>query len=140
MDLIDTLSISASGLSAQRVRLQTVASNMANARTTRTEDGGPYQRRMPVFEAQTEAFGGILEKNLARVAVTEIKADEGEPLQVFDPGHPDADEFGYVAYPNINVLEEMVDLMTTARTYEANTNVVKTTQDMASTALDIGRL
>jgi flagellar basal-body rod protein FlgC len=140
MDLIDTLSISASGLSAQRVRLQTVASNMANARTTRTEDGGPYQRRMPVFEAETEGFGGVLEKNLARVSVTEIKADEGEPMMVFDPGHPDADELGYVAYPNINVLEEMVDLMTTARTYEANTNVVKTTQDMASTALEIGRL
>jgi flagellar basal-body rod protein FlgC len=140
MDLIDTLSISASGLTAQRVRLQTVASNMANARTTRTAEGGPYQRRMPVFEAETEAFGGMLEKNLARVNVSEIKADDSDPIRVFDPGHPDADEFGYVDYPNVNVLEEMVDLMTTARSYESNTNVVKATQDMASTALEIGRL
>ena len=140
MDLIDTLSISASGLTAQRVRLQTVASNMANARTTRTEDGGPYQRRMPVFEAQSNSFGGVLEKNLARVQVTEIEADQGDPMRMYDPGHPDADEFGYVDYPNVNVLEEMVDLMTTARTYEANTKVVNTTQDMASTALEIGRL
>ena len=140
MDLIDTLSISASGLAAQRVRLQTVASNMANARTTRTADGGPYQRRMPVFEAESESFGGILEKNLARVRVSEIQADEGEPIRIYDPGHPDADDFGYVDYPNVNVLEEMVDLMTTARTYEANTKVVNTTQDMAGTALEIGRL
>ena len=140
MDLIDTLSISASGLSAQRLRLQTVASNMANARTTRTAEGGPYQRQMPVFEANSDGFGGVLEKNLARVEVTEVKSDESDPVRVFDPGHPDADEFGYVDYPNVNVLEEMVDLMTTARTYEANTNVVNTTQDMASTALEIGRL
>ena len=140
MDLIDTLSISASGLSAQRVRLQTVASNMANARTTRTAEGGPYQRQMPVFEADNSGFSGALERNLARVDVTEIQSDDGDPLRVYDPGHPDSDEFGYVDYPNINVLEEMVDLMTTARTYEANTNVVNTTRDMASTALEIGRL
>jgi flagellar basal-body rod protein FlgC len=140
MDLIDTLSISASGLNAQRIRLQTIASNMANARTTRTAEGGPYQRRMPVFEAETDTFGGVLDKNLARVSVTEIRADDSDPIRVFDPGHPDSDEFGYVDYPNVNVLEEMVDLMTTARTYESNTNVVKATQDMASTALEIGRL
>ena len=86
MDFTDTLSISASGLAAQRVRLQTVASNMANARTTRTADGGPYQRRMPVFEAESESFGGILEKNLARVRVSEIQADEGDPIRIYDPG------------------------------------------------------
>jgi flagellar basal-body rod protein FlgC len=140
MDLIDTLSISASGLTAQRLRLQTVASNMANARTTRTAEGGPYRRQMPVFEAKSDGFEGMLGKSLARVEVTEIKSDDSDPVRVFDPGHPDADEFGYVDYPNVNVLEEMVDLMTTARTYEANTNVVNTTQDMASTALEIGRL
>jgi len=139
MDLIDTFSVAASGLSAQRVRLQAVATNMANARTTRTEEGGPYQRRMPVFEAKVDPFANELDRHLARVEVREIVESDDPPTLVYDPAHPDADAAGYVAYPNVNVLEEMVDLMLTARTYEANTSVVQTTRNLASSAIDLGR-
>jgi len=140
MDILDTLRISASGMTAQRVRLQTVASNMANARTTRTEDGGPYQRKMPVFEAvETDVFGDMVERNMSRVEVVDIETDNDPGTLVYDPSHPDANEEGYVAYPNVNILEEMVDMMTTSRTYEANASVVGTTYEMARQALEIGR-
>ncbi len=140
MGLLDTLQITASGLTAQRLRLQTVASNMANARTTRTEEGGPYKKQMPVLEAiRDEPFGSEMDRALARVEVMGVVESNDPPVMVHDPGHPDADEDGYVAYPNVNVLEEMVDLMTTARTYEANANVLEMTDMMANTALEIGR-
>jgi flagellar basal-body rod protein FlgC len=137
VNLIDTLSVTASGLTAQRVRLQTVASNMANARTTRTAEGGPYKRRMPVFRADAPQFGDALDTAMARVEVVEIAESDDPPVRVFDPGHPDANADGYVDYPNVNVLEEMVDMMMTARTYEANTAVVEVTKDMANNALQI---
>lgn len=140
MDIIDTLSVAASGLTAQRVRMQTVATNMANARTTRTADGEAYRRRMPVFEARpTTPFGTQLEEAMERVHVTEIAESDDPFVRVFDPSHPDADADGYVEFPNVNVLEEMVDMMMTARTYEANTKVVTVTREMAGAALDIGR-
>lgn len=139
MDIIDTLNISGSGLSAQRVRLQAVSSNMANARTTRTDEGGPYQRRMPVFKTEAiDRFGNELEQKLGAVEVTEVRT-LNEVERVFDPTHPDADADGFVAYPAINILEEMVDLMTTARTYEANLKVLSTTQQMANQAIELGR-
>ncbi len=138
MDILDTLNISGSGLSAQRVRLQAVSSNMANARTTRTDEGGPYQRRVPVFETEAiNRFGNELERNLASVEVANIETIS-EVERVFDPTHPDADEEGFVAYPAINILEEMVDLMTTSRTYEANLKVVSVTTEMAQQALQLG--
>jgi flagellar basal-body rod protein FlgC len=140
MNLLDTLSVTASGLTAQRVRMQTVATNMANARTTRTAEGGPYRRRMPVFEARpTQSFGSELEMEMKRVHVTEIAESDDPFVRVFDPGHPDANADGYVDFPNVNVLEEMVDLMLTARAYEANTKVVDSTKNMARSALEIGR-
>ena len=142
MSLLDALGIAASGLTAQRIRLETVSSNMANARTTRTPDGGPYRRKVPVFEAAPVAeagFGGALQRELARVEVRDIVAAGGETQFVYDPTHPDANADGYVEYPDVNVLEEMVDLMTTARTYEANTNVISVTMQMADSALNIGR-
>ena len=139
MNLIDTLSVTASGLTAQRVRLQTVASNMANARTTRTEDGGPYKKKMPVFQAEADPFGSMLDQAISRVSVSEIAESDAPTVRVFDPGHPDADGNGYVEYPNVNVLEEMVDMMMTARTYEANTSVVEVTRSMATNALEMGR-
>lgn len=137
MNLIDTLSVTASGLTAQRVRLQTVASNMANARTTRTADGGPYKRRMPVFRAEAPQFGDAMDMAMARVEIVEIAESDDPPVRVFDPGHPDANADGYVDYPNVNVLEEMVDMMMTARTYEANSSVVEVTRQMANNALQI---
>lgn len=140
MDILDTLRISASGMTAQRVRLQSVASNMANARTTQTEDGGPYQRQMPVFKAQTvDRFGSMVERQMARVEVVDIVSDDDPGALVYDPSHPDADQSGYVQMPNVNILEEMVDMMTTSRTYEANASVVETTYDMARKALELGR-
>ncbi|MEZ4239383.1 MAG: flagellar basal body rod protein FlgC [Myxococcota bacterium] len=141
MDILDTLQISATGLSAERVRLQAIASNLANARTTRTEDGaGPYQRRMPVFEAQQlDPFGSALDRELASVQVTDVALDERPGRAVYDPGHPDADADGFVLYPAVDVMNEMVDLMTTSRSYEANANVVDTTRELAMRALEIGR-
>ena len=139
MDFFDVFSVSASGLTAQRVRLQAVASNMANARSTRTEEGGPYRRKLAVFEASGDQFGTELEQAMSKVRVTDIVESEEPPVLHFDPGHPDADADGYVAYPNVNILEEMVDMMQTSRVYEANTNVVKTTRMLADTALQIGR-
>jgi len=139
MDLLDTFNIAASGLTAQRVRVQTISSNLANARTTRTDEGGPYQRRAPVFRAQpTQTFGSALDQVLSSVRVDRI-ARMGGVRQVFDPGHPDADGEGYVAMPDIDVIAEMVDLMTASRSYEANINAVNTTRDMALRALEIGR-
>jgi len=140
MNLLDTLQVTASGLTAQRLRLQTIASNMANARTTRTEEGGPYRKQMPLFEAvRDDPFGSDLDRAMARVEVIGVIESNDPPVMVHDPGHPDADADGYVAYPNVNVLEEMVDMMTTARTYEANANVLDVTDSMANTALEIGR-
>ena len=140
MNLLDTLQITASGLTAQRLRLQTVASNTANARTTRTEEGGPYKKQMPLLEAvRDEPFGSEMDRAMARVEVMGVVESDDPPVMVHDPSHPDADADGYVAYPNVNVLEEMVDLMTTARTYEANANVLEMTDMMANTALEIGR-
>ena len=140
MNLLDTLQITASGLTAQRLRLQTVASNMANARTTRTDEGGPYKKQLPILQAVTDdPFGNNLERAMSQVEIMGVVESEDPPVMVHDPGHPDADEEGYVAYPNVNVLEEMVDLMTTARTYEANANVLEVTEGMASNALEIGR-
>lgn len=140
MDFLDVFSVSASGLTAQRVRLQAVASNMANARSTRTEDGsGPYRRKMPVFQAEQLAFDGELEKAMSRVQVTDVVESEEAPVLVYDPGHPDADNDGYVSYPNVNILEEMVDMMATSRVYEANTSAVRTTRQLADSALGIGR-
>ena len=140
MNILDTLRISASGLTAQRVRLQAISSNMANARSTRTEEGTPYRRQMPVFQAvQANEFGSELAQQLSRVEVVDVERSEAPFRQVFDPGHPDADDDGYVKYPNVDILHEMVDLMNTSRTYEANSNVTETTYKMANQALELGR-
>ena len=139
-DILDSFSIASSGLAAERTRLQSIASNMANARTTRTEEGGPYQRQVPVFKSEViDPFGDSLDAATSRVLVDEVRQDDRPPVRVYDPTHPDAGPDGFVAYPDINVLQEMVDLMTAQRSYEANANVVEATRDMAMTALGIGR-
>lgn len=139
-DLLSTFDVAASGLAAERLRLQTIATNMANAKTTRTAEGGPYQRRVPVFAAEAlDPFGDEMARAATRVEVQGIQSDGRPPVRVYDPGHPDADPDGYVSYPDIDVLQEMVDMMTTSRTYEANASVVEATRDMALRALDIGR-
>jgi flagellar basal-body rod protein FlgC len=139
-DLIDTFNVAGSGLAAERLRLQTIATNMANARTTRTPEGGPYQRRVPVFRAvEVDPFGDELERAVARVEVDGIQTDGRAPQRIYDPSHPDAGADGYVLMPDINVMQEMVDMMTTSRTYEANASAVEATRDMALRALEIGR-
>jgi len=139
-DLIDTFNVAGSGLAAERLRLQTIATNMANSRTTRTAEGGPYQRRVPVFRAvEVDPFGDEFDRAAARVEVEGIQTDGRAPQRVFDPSHPDAGPDGYVLMPDINVMQEMVDLMTTSRTYEANASAVEATRDMALRALEIGR-
>tara|TARA_B110000037_G_C17087046_1_gene492373 strand:- start:932 stop:1351 length:420 start_codon:yes stop_codon:yes gene_type:complete len=139
MDILDTLNIAGSGLSAQRLRLQTIASNMANARTTRTEDGTPYQRRVPIFETlEIDPFGSDVERNIAQVEVSSVETIE-DYVEVYDPAHPDADADGFVSFPDINILEEMVDMMTTSRTYESNLKVVDLTREMAMKAIELGR-
>ena len=139
MDILDTLNIAGSGLSAQRLRLQTIASNMANARTTRTEDGTPYQRRVPIFETlAVDPFGSDVERNIAQVEVSSVETIE-DYVEVYDPTHPDADEDGFVSFPDINILEELVDMMTTSRTYESNLKVVDLTREMAMKAIELGR-
>jgi flagellar basal-body rod protein FlgC len=127
-------------LTAQRVRLQAISSNMANARSTRTDEGTPYRRQMPVFQAvEANSFGSELAQQLSRVEVVEVERSQAPFREVFDPGHPDADEDGYVKYPNVDILHEMVDLMNTSRSYEANSNVTETTYKMANQALELGR-
>ena len=139
MDILDTLNISGSGLSAQRVRLRTIASNLANARTTRTEDGGPYRRKAPALSAESlSRFGDTLDRTLASVKIDSIEESTQTRL-VHDPSHPDAGPDGYVQMPDVDMLAEMVDLMTASRSYEANLNALETTRDMALQALEIGR-
>lgn len=145
MNFIDSLRISASGLTSQRVRMNVVSSNLANSSTTRTPDGGPYKRQDVVFTAQPlrNSFQNMLKSqvggNLSEVRVTGIIQDSTPPLVKYDPQHPDANEKGYVAMPNINVIKEMVNMMSASRSYEANVTAVKATKKMAQKALEIGR-
>lgn len=145
MNFIDTLNASASGLSAQRLRMNLISSNLAHVNTTRTAEGGPYRRKDAVFAAVSQAseFAQTLresmENGIKKVQVTEIREDIRPPLLKYDPQHPDADSKGYVALPNINVLEEMVNMLSASRSYEANVTAIKTTKDLANEALEIGR-
>ncbi|MCP4810546.1 MAG: flagellar basal body rod protein FlgC [Proteobacteria bacterium] len=136
----DILSIAASGMSAQRVRLTATASNLANARTTKTEEGGPYQRRSVVFEAkQLDPFGDQLEQQMSTVEVPEIEKSD-EYVEHYMPDHPHADPAtGMVKFPKVDLMTEMVDMMNTQRSYEANANVVDIAKELAQKALEIGR-
>jgi flagellar basal-body rod protein FlgC len=145
MGLFDALTTSASGLSAQRLRMNLISANLANINTTRTAEGGPYQRKEPVFAAQTErqSFRHVLESEisagLSSVKVVDIIPDNRPPIIKYDPDHPDADEAGYVAMPNIHVVEEMVNMMSASRSYEANVSAIKTIKNMVMKAMEIGR-
>jgi flagellar basal-body rod protein FlgC len=136
------LEVAASGLSAERTRMNTIASNLANARTTRTAEGGPYKRLDPVFEAKQLGggmVGGPNESAVSLVTVPRIQQDARDPQLVYEPGHPDADPKGYVRYPNVNVVEEMVNMITASRAYEAGVTSVESVKAMAKSALGIGR-
>jgi len=145
MDFFDALHVSSSGLSAQRLRMNLISANLANMNTTRTEAGGPYRRKDPVFAAQAPAgsFREMLrhrqKEMLTKVAVIGIVEDSRKPVRKYDPRHPEADRNGYVALPNINVMEEMVNMISATRSYEANVSAIKAAKTMALKALEIGQ-
>ncbi len=140
---LKSIDISSSGLTAERVRMDIISNNIANANVTRTGDGGPYKRQMPVFSLRDNNSRFFTGKNInnsipAGVAVAGITEDNGEPRMVYDPAHPDSDERGYVAYPNVNVVREMVDMITCSRAYEANVTAMNSAKNMILRALEIG--
>ncbi len=142
MGLFDSFSISASGLSAERLRLDIIANNLANMNTTRTPGGGPYKRRGAVFAERlrlAQESGGKQLYQGAGVKVQTITEYSGPPRMVHDPAHPDADASGLVAYPNINLTNEMADMISATRAYEANATVLDAAKGMALKALEIGR-
>lgn len=129
--------IAASGLSAQRARLNVVSSNLANAETTRTQDGGPYRRRQAIFQTHGASFQDDISQALQGVQVSEIEEDQTPTRWVWEPGHPDANEDGFVEYPNVNIVEEMTDMIVASRSYEANVTSFQTLKQMAQRALAI---
>jgi flagellar basal-body rod protein FlgC len=142
MSMFTGFKILSSGMSAQRTRLNVTSSNLANANTTKTDEGGPYRRRDPVFRAidmpdvnASEPISGALQT----VAVTEIAPDNTPLPIVYNPGHPDADAEGYVTMPNVNVVEEMVNMTTSARSFEANATAFATLKQMMARAIDMGK-
>ncbi|MDJ0765622.1 MAG: flagellar basal body rod protein FlgC [Myxococcota bacterium] len=144
MNLFSAMEIISTGLSAQRARLNITASNLANASTTRTVEGGPYRRKDPVFvtESINRRFPEMLDDAIARqahgVRVSEIVEDNMPPRMVHDPGHPDANAEGFVAYPNVSTVEEMVNMIMASRAYDAGVTATRTVMGMGRSALRIG--
>ncbi len=142
LGVFSAMEVAASGLSAQRTRMNTIASNMANAQTTRTADGGPYKRVDPLFEAvRLERLRATdpAEQAVRLVSVAEVVQDQRPGTLVYQPGHPDANADGYVEFPNVNVVEEMVNMITASRAYEAGVTSIEAVKGIAQSALEIGR-
>jgi flagellar basal-body rod protein FlgC len=143
MDFFSSMDISATALAAERTRMNLISSNLANANSTRTAEGGPYRRKDAVFSATAPpgSFGAALGKatEARGVQVTQIVEDQNPPRLQYEPNHPDADPQGYVAYPNINVVEEMADMIAASRSYEANVTAANAAKSMALKTLDLGR-
>ena len=142
LGVFSALEVSASGLSAERIRMNTTASNLANARTTRTPEGGPFKRLDPVFEAVgLDRLRGLpsMQKGVSLVRVSRIQEDTRPGTMVYDPSHPDANAQGYVTFPNVNAVEEMVNMITATRAYEAGVTSINSIKQMARSALEIGR-
>lgn len=141
LGIFSALEISASGLTAQRIRMNTIASNLANARTTRTAAGGPYKRVDPLFEAVSlNNMPGVgFGRGASQVRVQRLVEDNRPGTLVYEPGHPDANPEGYVEYPNVNAVEEMVNMITASRAYEAGVTSIQSIKQMARSALEIGK-
>ncbi len=143
MSLFSSIDVSASGMAAQRARTEVLVENLANSETTRTPEGGPYRRRDVVFteDPQLGSFSSELDSAMspgeAGVAVSEIAIDNSAPEMRYQPGHPDANKDGYVAYPKINPAEDMVDLLGASRGYEANVAAISAVKDMINKSLDL---
>jgi flagellar basal-body rod protein FlgC len=145
MSLFSSLSVSASGMAAQRARTEVLVENLANSETTRTPEGGPYRRKDVVF-AEDNSIGSfsstmdsVLGPAMSGVTVSEVSIDDSAPEMRYQPGHPDANKDGYVAYPRINPAEDMVDLMGASRGYEANVAAISAVKDMINKSLDLFR-
>lgn len=147
MGFFTSLDIGASGLTAQRLRMDTISQNIANINTTRTENGTPYRRREVILEERkgSDSFASILsgESNKLNdgqgVRVSKIVEDSSDFRKVYDPGHPDADQDGYVSMPNVDIVTEMVNMISATRSYEANVTSINATKSMALKALEIGK-
>jgi len=146
MSLLSSLATSASALAAERLRMDVTAENLANAQTTRGADGGPYRRKSVVLQESGGGFGQALAGAMGRpsgraagVEVAAIVEDASPPRMAYDPGHPDADERGYVQMPNVEPVGEMVDLITQQRAYEANVTAMQTAKQMFSKTLELIR-
>lgn len=145
MDFFSSMNVSSSALAAERTRMNLISSNLANANATRTPEGGPYKRKDAVFSATplagsfNRALDGATAQQVRKVDVSEIVEDQNPPRLQYEPGHPDADPQGYVAMPNVNVVEEMADMIGATRAYEANVTAVQAAKSMALKTLEIGR-
>lgn len=147
MGMFDSFNINASGLTAQRYRMDVIAENVANANTTRTEDGTPYKRKVVTFEEKNgryESFDTIFGRASDRfkghgVKVSGTYEDKSEGNMVYDPAHPDADENGYVTYPNVNIITEMTNLIDASRSYEANATAFDASKSIAKQGLNLGQ-
>jgi flagellar basal-body rod protein FlgC len=145
MSLLSALSVSASGMSAQRARTELLVENLANSDTTRTPEGGPYRRKDAVFTADPQAtqFSSMFENEMnpssVGVRVAEVVTDTRDPEKRYLPGHPDADQDGYVAYPRMNPAEDMVDLLGASRSYQANVSAISAVKDMISKSMELFR-
>ena len=142
LGVFSALEVAASGLGAERIRMNTIASNLANARTTQVEGGGPYKRLDPVFQAiPLDRERGVIgaDAGVSLVNVQQIKADDRPGMMVYEPGHPDANAAGYVEYPNVNPVTEMTDMLSASRAYEANVTVLNSIKQMAQRSIDLGR-
>ncbi|MEF9934235.1 MAG: flagellar basal body rod protein FlgC [Clostridium sp.] len=141
MGLFDSLTISSTGLTAERMRMDVISNNIANIETTRTKNGGPYVRKTVSFEENlTRSFSTVKDKKSMGVKVSSIQEDKSTPLKrVYNPTHADAGADGYVTMPNVNPLNEMVDLITASRGYEANVTALNTNKQMFMKSLEIGR-
>jgi len=141
MKLSHISDIAASGLVAQRARMATAASNLANAETTRTPEGGPYRRRDPVLNTQPvgHPFSSELERAISRVRVSSVQVDDRPGITRFDPGHPDADDEGYVELPRVSVVEELTNVLSAGRSFEANLVILRKVREMSDAAMQVGR-
>lgn len=143
MNIFQGMRISSSGLSAERLRMDVIADNIANAETTRTPEGGPYKRKVVSFEENLDKslnkINGKYEDKMQGVRASSIQEDQSPLKRVYDPGNPDADKNGFVTMPNVNILNEMVDLISASRAYEANVTAMNAEKQMAMKALEIGK-
>jgi len=145
LDFFSSMNVSASALTAGRTRMNLISSNLANANATRTPEGGPYKRKDAVFAATpvqnpfNRVLDGATAQQVRKVEVSEIVEDKNPPRLQYDPSHPDANPQGYVAMPNVNVVEEMTDMISATRSYEANVTAVQAAKSMAMKTLEIGK-